>query len=233
MINHHVVETAELYALGALSDDERSAIDAHARGCSQCARVLASAEHDVALIASMEPLHDAPPELQQRIDALVQTRSLGTPTGQLAQWRLPAAVAAALIAGLLPSAYFWSQNSALHDAMVAQSAAVVRLASAPHRTANFIATTPSAAAQVMYAPDGSWYVVIVRGVSKPLGVAWMHDGRQTMLGEATPHGNVAMLYLSKSHRMNQLALMDGNRIVAQATLSWQKTSPNPRAGRSS
>jgi hypothetical protein len=61
----------------------------------------------------------------------------------------------------------------------------------------------------------------VRGASKPLSVAWMHDGQQTMLGSAVPKGNVAMLYLPKSHRMDHLALMDGDRVVGEASLSWQ------------
>jgi hypothetical protein len=48
----------------------------------------------------------------------------------------------------------------------------------------------------------------------------MHDGQQTMLGDTVPHGRVAMLYLPKSHRMEQLALMDGPRIVALAQLPY-------------
>jgi hypothetical protein len=88
-------------------------------------------------------------------------------------------------------------------------------------------------AQVAYAANGSWYVVMVRGTSKPLSVAWVHGGERTMLGDAVPHGDMAMLYLPKSHRMDRLALMDGDRIVAQAILSWQKTLPSRQAARSS
>jgi hypothetical protein len=73
----------------------------------------------------------------------------------------------------------------------------------------------------MYAPDGSWYVIVVREASRPLAVIWMHDGQHTMLGSAVPKGNVAMLYLPKSHRMDRLALMDGDRVIAEAALSWQ------------
>jgi hypothetical protein len=52
-----------------------------------------------------------------------------------------------------------------------------------------------------------------------------------MLGNAVPNGNVAMLYLPKSHRMDRLALMDGDRVVAEATLSWQRTVPNRHGAR--
>jgi anti-sigma factor RsiW len=229
----HVEDRAALYALGALPDDERAAIDAHLRECSACTEAVGAAERDVALIVSTEPQHGVPPALAARIDRLVQPRSLeGMRRYPRPAWPYAAAIAAALLLGLLPSAYFWSENLAMHRAMLAQSNAMGRLASGSHRTAHFRPSNASPPAEVMYAPDGSWYVVVVRDPSKSLSVAWMHDGVHTMLGNAVPNGNVAMLYLPKSHRMDRLALMDGNRLVAEATLSWQSTVPNRRAGRS-
>jgi 3-methyladenine DNA glycosylase Mpg len=109
----------------------------------------------------------------------------------------------------------------MHAMILAENGAMSRLASDTHRTAHFQPMDSNAPADVMYAPDGSWYVVVVRGASKALSVAWMHDGQRTMLGKAVPKGDVAMLYLPKSHRMDHLALMDGDRVVAEATLSWQ------------
>jgi len=70
----------------------------------------------------------------------------------------------------------------------------------------------------MYAPDGSWYCIIIRGASAPLHVMWPHDGTQTMLGTAMPHGDIALLYLPKSHRMDQLSLMQDGHVVGQAQL---------------
>ena len=229
----HVEESAALYALGALPDDERAVIDAHLRECSACTKAVAAAEDDVAQIVSMEPQHSVPLALDARIDRLVQPRSLeAMRRSRRIAWPYAAMVAAALLVGLLPSAYFWTENRAMHGAMLAQSNAMGRLAAAPHRTAHFRPATASPSAEVMYAPDGSWYVVVVRGASKSLSVAWMHDGVHTMLGSAVPSGNVAMLYLPKSHRMDRLALLDGDRVVAEATLSWQSRVPNRHAARS-
>jgi Putative zinc-finger len=209
----HISDEAALYALGALSDEERAAIDAHVRSCSSCAALLGAAEQDVALVASMEPQHEVPVLLAGRIArTLDRTSTL--------QWQPFAALAAAFVIGLLPSAYFWQQNQSLHWAMSVQSAAIQRVASAPHRMAHFRGMNDRGSASVMYAPDGSWYVVLVRDVSKSLEVAWMHDGEKTMLGTAEPHDGVAMLYLPQSHRMDQLALMDGARTVAVADLSY-------------
>jgi anti-sigma factor RsiW len=224
----HVEDRAALYALGALPDDERAEIDAHLRECSACAEAVGHAEDDVALIVSAEPQHAAPPALEARIGRLLQPRTLESMgRSRRPAWPYPVAIAAALLLGLLPSAYFWSANRSMHGAMVAQSSAMGRLATDPHRTASFESSGSSPRAKVMYAVDGSWYVVVVRGASKALAVAWMHNGARTMLGDVVPKGDVAMLYLPKSHRMDHLALMDGDRVVAEATLSWQGALPNP------
>jgi hypothetical protein len=222
----HVEDRAALYALGALADDECAAIDAHVRECPACAAALGAAEEDVALISSNEHQQSAPPELSARIDRLLRTHPLAAKRqAWRPAWRYAAAIAAALLIGLLPSAYLWLENRTMHGVVLAQSDAMDRLASAKHRSADFLPTTASPPAEVMYALDGSWYVVVVRGASKPLSVAWMHDGVRTMLGDAVPNGNIAMLYLPKSHRMHRLALMDGDRIVAEATLLWKGNVP--------
>jgi anti-sigma factor RsiW len=224
MTHEYVAERAELYALGALDDDERRAIEAHLRECSSCTRLVGAAERDVALIASMEAHRTAPPELAARIERMIQP--------QRTAWPLAYALAAALLVGLLPSAYFWSENRRMHATMLAQNAVMERLAGAPHRMTRFHPMQPSSPAEVVYAPDGSWYLVVVRNAGKALDVAWMHDGERTMLGRAIPRGNLAMLYLPKSHRMNRLALMDGDRVVAEATLSWRRSGPNRQGARS-
>ncbi len=211
MSSSHIDDEAALYALGALGDEERAAIDAHARSCSTCAALLGAAEEDVALAASMEPQHEAPSLLPARITRTLDRNRV---------WQPFAALAAAFVIGLLPSVYLWHQNQTLHATMSAQTAAMQRVASAEHRMARFHGMNARSSASVMYAPDGSWYVVLVRDVSKSLEVAWMHDGEQTMLGTAVPHDGVAVLYLPRSHRMDQLALMDGARTVAVADLSY-------------
>lgn len=224
MTHAQCADLAELYALGALDETERAAVDDHLRGCSSCTQIVGAAEHDVALIASLETQRIAPAELASRIE-----RTLRSP---FAGWHFPAAIAAALILGFLPSIYFWSANHALRGAMLTQSATIERLAAAPHRMTRFRTAPGMPPAEVIYALDGSWYLVLVHGVSKPISVAWMHDGEHTVLGDAMPRGTMASLFLPKSHRMDHLALMDGDRVVATATLSWERTSLNRRGVRS-
>lgn len=212
-MNDHVRDDAALYALGALSETEAAAFANHIRGCAQCARAVGEAERDVALAASHEPQHHAPAALQGRVDRILHRRPVLQASGF--------ALAAAFVIGLLPSLWLWGENRSMQDAIDAQGAAMDRLASAPHLTATFHAMPGGSTASVMYPRNGSWYVIVVRDVSKTLNVAWMHGGTQTLLGRAILHGNVAMLYLPKSHRMNQLALMDGARVVAEASLSYE------------
>ncbi len=195
----HVGEDAALYALGLLDEREQAAIDAHVVGCQACASLLAQAYDDVAAMAAAQPQYEIPARRERSI----------------ARWRPAfAALAAAIVLALLPAAYFYEQNHTMHQAMLADADAMARIASTPHRMAEFTGTT----ANVMYGRDGSWYCVVVRGAKKPMNVAWMHDGRETMLGTAVPHGDVAILYLPRSHRMDQLALLADDRMVGQARL---------------
>jgi hypothetical protein len=210
----HLGDTADLYAIGALDDAETEAVDRHVASCNQCAHELAAAEDRVATLAVADARHTPPPQLARRIAAITAVRQPS---------RLRAfipAMAAALAIGLLPSVYFWQQNQTMHAAMLTNAEAMNRVVSTPHRSVDFSKMSDGSAARVMYAQDGSWYVVLVSNASKALSVAWMHDGRRTMLGTATPHGPVAMLYLPKSHRMDQLALLDGEQVVAEAQLGY-------------
>jgi anti-sigma factor RsiW len=215
MNDTHFGERAALYALGALDEAESAALEAHLRVCAECAKLVGEAERDVDTIASQQARRRAPEELNKRVERLLAPAPV-----QRAPWSGFTAIAAAFLIGVLPSAYLWERNRAMQDAMLSQSAAMDRLATTAHRTASFRPASGALAANVMYASDGSWYVIVVRGASHALQVAWMHDGAQTMLGDVVPHGRVAMLYLPKSHRMEQLALMDGEHIVAQAQLPY-------------
>jgi anti-sigma factor RsiW len=222
MNDMHLGERSALYALGALDDAEFSALEAHLRVCAECANLVGQAERDVATIASLEARRDAPLELTERIERLLApAASHRMPQRAMrVSWPRIAAIAAAFLIGVLPSAYLWERNRTMQDAMLDESAAMDRIAASTHRTAAFRGSGGVLAGNVMYARDGSWYVILVQGAPRALQVAWMHDGRRTMLGSATPHGATAMLYLPRSHRMGQLALMDGQRILAQATLRY-------------
>ncbi|HTU70231.1 MAG TPA: zf-HC2 domain-containing protein [Candidatus Baltobacteraceae bacterium] len=200
----HLGELAALYALGALEPHEQRGVEKHLEVCDACRRLLAQAEADVTAMVSAQARLDPPSPLRAPRAA------------QPVRAPLRLAFAAAIVIALLPAGYLLEQNLAMHQAMIADAQGVARVAMLPHRTASFT----GADARVMYAPDGSWYMVVIRGAKRPLALLWPHDGTQTMLGFAMPHGDVALLYLPKSHRMNQLSLMLDGRVVGQAQLAF-------------
>ncbi len=217
-MNDHLGDVAALYALGALDRAEQEAVDAHVAVCTACAAELAQASEDVTAMALAQPQFEPPRALQQRLAATLERGAAVSLDARrpARRWYAAgvAALAAALVFGVLPSAYLWQENQAMHQAMLAESDAMARVATSPHKTVAFAATD----ARVMYGPDGSWYCVVVRGAHAPVQVAWKHDGRMTMLGTAMPHGDVAMLYLPKSHRMDHLALIQGAQVMGEAQL---------------
>ncbi len=217
-MTEHISEDAALYALGALNEDERAAIERHADRCAPCAKILAQACDDVAAICASGTAVAAPRDLDARMATAFERGGAVSLVNRPSVRRAPAALAAAValvIVALGPSAYLLQQNRAMNETMLAQSAAMARIAASPHRVATFASNMD---ARVMYGRDGSWYCIIVHGAGAPVQVAWKHDGEMTMLGTAMPHGDVAVLYLPKSHRMDRLALVEQSRVIGQAQL---------------
>jgi len=208
---HFDAGDAALYALGALDEQRRRAIDLHAAACDACAAVLGGAEADVATLAAAQPQYAA-----ALAGALPAPPSRRPPAR--AAWLWP--LAAAFVLSIISAGYLWQQNRTMQAVVTRDDQVVARLNEGPFRTAQFHGMPDGAQARVMYGPDGSWYVVVVRGAARALQVAWMHDGTATMLGDARPRGRLAMLYLAKSHRMDRLALMDGGEVVAEAELAY-------------
>lgn len=206
----HIGENAALYALGLLEIDEQHAIDAHLAHCDACRRLLAQAEADVAAMAAAQPQLEPPATMRAPL-RVVPPRSAWD--GMRAR---VLAFAAVVVIALLPSGYLLHENLTMRDAMMENSAAIARVMSTPHRTVAFAGTD----AHVMYGMDGSWYVIVVRDAEAPLHVLWPHDGTSTMLGTAMPHGQIALLYLPQSHRMQQLTLEQNGRVVGQAQLAF-------------
>lgn len=201
-MSDHLGENAALYALGMLSERETAGVLAHASACDACGRLLAQAEDDVATIAATQPQFE-PPATIVPFERAARRRA----------WYAPAlAFAAALILAIVPASCLVTANQRMHQATM-YADAVQRMIESPHRTVAFSGQK----GMVMYATDGSWYCVFARG-AKALSVAWVHDGQRTMLGTMVPHGDVALLYLPKSHKMNQLAIMNDGQVIGQANL---------------
>lgn len=209
-MSDHLGELASLYALGALEAFERVEAEQHLSGCDACRRLLAQAEADVTAMEAARPQYDMPLAMYERFaSSFDQPQPRSFPPAWMN-------VAAAVVIALLPAGYLYQQNLTMHAAMTADAQALAQVASAPHRVASFDGMD----ARVMYASDGSWYCVVIRGAHAGLQVVWPHDGTQTMLGMAAQHGDVALLYLPKSHRMDRLTIVQDGRVLGQAQLAF-------------
>ena len=210
---HLDADDAALYALGTMDDVSRRYADRHVPACPTCSRLVGEAERDVAVLAAAEPAYQLPPDLVRFPRAQPPARIRAS-----AAWAL---AAAAFLVAMLPATYFWEQNRQMQAADHRDAQMVARLGDpASFRTAEFRGLAGGANARVMYAADGSWYLVLVRGASHSMQVAWLHGKDRTMLGATESRGEIAMLYLPKSHRMDQLALMDSGQVVAEAQLAY-------------
>jgi len=88
-------EQIPLYAVGALPADERSAVEAHLRGCAECAAELATFVPISGALAQIVPQHEPPAALRARVLAAataVDRRSTRRSIGAWAPWLAAAAM---------------------------------------------------------------------------------------------------------------------------------------------
>ncbi|HEY9180201.1 MAG TPA: zf-HC2 domain-containing protein [Candidatus Baltobacteraceae bacterium] len=219
----HIDELADLYALGSLEELERSRVEHHIAQCEACRVRLQSAEDAVAQLARAQarPQHDAPQTLKRRLDA-----SLASPPKRrgLTWHPFAAAIAAAIVLALIPAWVAVDRNAAL-VAMHQDELALARLADAGTQIDHAQFMSPSQPnrpmnAKVLYGPHGDWYYVVVMHPRPGMQVAYVHDGHMEMLGSVAMHGDSGTLYLPVNHKMDELALLQGSTLVADAHLAY-------------
>jgi hypothetical protein len=218
-MSDHIDELAELYAVGSLEEFERERVERHVAGCSECATQLRRAEETVAALvqAQSHDLHDVPPTLRARLD-----QSLAPRRRPLLTWHpFAAAIAAAIVLAFVPTWVAVDRNTAL-QAMRQDERALARIASATQIDhAQFMSPSKQPMdAKVLYGPHGDWYYIVVMHPRPGMQVAYVHRGQMEMLGSIAMHGESGTLYLPVNHKMEQLALVEGHTVVADAHLVY-------------
>lgn len=216
-MTEHIDELAELYALGSLDDLERVRVERHVSECAICAMRLNEAEETVTAVAESQPLHAAPAALRARL-----LRSIEPSPRPRAAWRTwPAAVAAVLILALIPTWVAVDRSRNAQIAMSQDERALAMLASSPFHRAQFMSPSKRPMdAKVLYGMRGDWYYVVIMHPKPGMQVAYVHDGKMEMLGHVAMHGESGTLYLPVNHKMEQLALLQGNTLVGAAHLVY-------------
>ncbi|HET7814141.1 MAG TPA: zf-HC2 domain-containing protein [Candidatus Baltobacteraceae bacterium] len=212
-MNAHIGENAELYAIGALDAADAREVETHVRTCEPCAQLLAEANEAVAAIEAGRGSVAPPSQLGRRLHE--STRSHAAQH----RWIFGLATAAALAIALVPT-WVAVDRSRQIAAMNADEQALARIARAPSVQRAAFMSGGRSMGNVLYGKRGDWYYVVIMHPSPQMRVAYVHDGRREMLGKVVVHGASGTLYLPIDHRMNELALMDGDAVVADAHLAY-------------
>lgn len=193
----HIGESAELYALGSLGEDERAQVDAHVMQCDACAARLGEAERTV---AAME-------------------RSAEAPAARVRTWRVPAGVAAAaFVLGLIPSAWFWSAQQRAGAYNADRERALAAMVSSHFSHAQFerlAANAPSA--KLIYARNGQW-VYAVAETAKPLVLKVRTGSGDVSLGTLHALGGSAELFVTDAGAGRSFVLSEGGADIERVTL---------------
>jgi len=215
MLDDHIGENAELYALGQLGDLDASRVERHARTCDACARRLGDAEAAVLhLIESGDVASEAPPELDRRV------RFAGQPPRA---WI--AAVAAAFLIGLLPWGVTTLRNPTDASGSSQQLAMNAMLAGHFLHTP-FAAVIPGAPnAKVIYPREGGWLYVLVGAASQPIEVAAVVGNQRMPIASISPGAATRAAFVAIPQRVSAVQLLENGAPIATARIVYASPAP--------
>jgi hypothetical protein len=191
----HVGDDAELYAAGALTEEEQAAVDAHVARCDACLRRLGEAEETVLALERVNAV---------RSSGSGEAKVLPFQRRGVSSWWVAVAAAAALILGfILP--HRGSQSDTPTIAMLHSHFA----------HAQFTGAGP--VAKVLYARDRAWYYVIVAGAHR-YEVYGVRDGQNADLGTTQPGAQTSDLFAPSARRFDRVELRDAGKIVETAAI---------------
>lgn len=192
----HVGDDAELYAAGALTEQERADVEAHAANCPECLRRIGEAEETVLALE-----RDLVARVPQPVSPKVSTRIIRP----AAWWTIPAIAAALLVGFLLP------RPPAQTDP------APLAMLHSHFSHAQFGGASGVPAAKVLYARDRSWYYVIVEGAHR-YDVFGERNGNFTALGQIRPVRGTSEVFVRPHARFDRLELRDGGAVIEAASI---------------
>ena len=202
----HLGDELELYALGDLSDEERTAIETHLESCEACTRALGAAEETLASMTSLLPAYAAPKRTQLR-----------------SFWSQPVArmaLAASFVIGLLVAAgalpFLGVRPAASSDDVRAQVAMT-------HSHFEHVPLAPlvsgAPATKVIFARDRSWlYAIADDGSSGYHLLLRQGSSAPVDLGTLVAHGDAASLFIDRTVPSGELDLVRGDRTLARGML---------------
>jgi anti-sigma factor RsiW len=215
MLDDHIGENAELYALGQLDELEASRVERHVRTCDVCAKRLGEAEEAVlCLIESCDVAAEPPAELDRRV------RFSGQPPRA---WI--AAVAAAFLVGLLP----WGVTTVRHSDE--GSGSNQQLAMNAMLAGHFLHTPVAALvpgaphAKVIYPREGGWLYVLVGAASQSLDVVAVTGNQRTTIASIAPGTATRGAFVEIVQRVSSVELLESGTPVGSARIVYATPAP--------
>jgi anti-sigma factor RsiW len=193
----HLVDDAELYALGLLPLADRPRIEAHLADCDLCRKRVVDAEETAW-------------KLSATLDATTEPRPRRVPRRALV-WVAGLAAAFALAFGVQ------SVRLAQADTAISQTGHALTIVAASHF--DHVTMTPVAGplvAKVLYAKDRSWIYCIADSPAT-YTVVGLHGGVSRVLGTTAHDGAVSTAFLAPGP-VEIVELRSGDTIVARASL---------------
>jgi len=217
-MQHHVGELADAYALGILELGERARVDAHLATCVHCTRAVGEAEELLCrIVTATTLLVDPPASLGTRIAASARRAARASSRAAWAAW---GAAAAVLSFSLGLNADLIHQTSKMASAASRNDAVLATLARShfKHRTLDRFASG-APVAKVVYAPDKSWFYVIVDAPECRLHVVAGTSRTSHDFGIPDSGPKTSTLFEATGERPQMVSLIDGaGRLVARAEL---------------
>jgi anti-sigma factor RsiW len=203
MVERHLDDLAELYALGELSADEAAFVESHIAECAQCLQQVGEAEETV-LALERQYAKQSPPDLLGKRLRFEQR-------APAPWWRFAGAAAAGLVLGL---GILWPQMQRGDESQRAIDAMI----HSHFSHAQFAALAPGAPdAKVIYARDRSWLYVVASG-RHDYEVDAVQGSSRTTLGTLHAEGRVSTLFIDHPTSATQIELVDRGKDVERARM---------------
>ncbi len=208
----HIGENAELFALGALDEDERMRVENHARFCVPCMKLLGNAERVVSDLENAMPQRDPPARLKERLLRSARARE----TGELRPMWFRRSLAALILMGIL-TAFMGLRLLQVDRQLRKTETLVVALSNDEFGLISLRAgVSGRVLATAICEKHGNWIYLIIGKARPELALYGERNGRRELLGRAITQGEAATLFIERPGKFSALELTANGTVVAES-----------------
>lgn len=215
MLDEHIGENAELYALGQLDELETTRAARHARTCDACAKRLGDAEAAVLhLIESGDVATETPTQLNRRVRFVKRPPLAWIST-----------VAAAFLIGLLP----WGVTTLRHsnEGIGSNQQLAMNAMLAGHFLHTPVAAlAPNAPkAKVIYPREGGWLYVLVGPSNQSIDLVAIAGSRRMTIASLAPGTDTRATFVQIAEKVTSVQLLENGTPIGAARIVYAVPAP--------